>query len=181
MRHLIAAAAPMVALPRASGGHPAVTLRAVQAGDEAQLVAFLDGLTLRSRHQRFCSGGTTAAVLARRLVHCDGERSGVVALDAAGTVVGHAEYVVFAADTAEVAVVVADALQGQGLGTRLVGWLVQRAAQEGVTRLVATVLPGNLAMVHVFRRHFGASVRDLGEELRIAFAAAPAADVPLAA
>ena len=76
---------------------------------------------------------------------------------------------------AEVAVVVADRLQGQGLGTRLVGRLTILAAEAGITRFVACVLPDKTGMLQLFTRHFGASVRACGEESKVAFELAPPA------
>jgi RimJ/RimL family protein N-acetyltransferase len=53
--------------------------------------------------------------------------------------------------TAEVAFVVADAYQHQGLATMLLHQLVDRARRVGITRLVAEVLAENGAMLSVFR------------------------------
>jgi GNAT superfamily N-acetyltransferase len=47
---------------------------------------------------------------------------------------------------AEVAITVADALQGQGLGSRLLEVLVEAARERGIERLVAHVLDGNAPM-----------------------------------
>jgi acetyltransferase len=50
---------------------------------------------------------------------------------------------------AEVAVIVADAFQRQGLGTYLLGQLVNIAREEGVGRLLADILPENQVMQRV--------------------------------
>ena len=47
-------------------------------------------------------------------------------------------------DTGEVAIVVTDALQGKGVGTRLVGQLAELAVAQGITRFRATMLSDNL-------------------------------------
>jgi RimJ/RimL family protein N-acetyltransferase len=53
--------------------------------------------------------------------------------------------------TAEAAIVVADELQGQGLGKRM-GFLLADAARErGVQRFVASMLSDNLAAHRLFR------------------------------
>ncbi len=44
------------------------------------------------------------------------------------------------------AIVVADALQGKGVGTRLVGRLAELAVAQGITRFSATMLSENLAI-----------------------------------
>ncbi|HZU40192.1 MAG TPA: GNAT family N-acetyltransferase [Solirubrobacteraceae bacterium] len=158
-----------------------LALRAVTGEDEAALARFLDGLTLRSRYLRFCSAGTDTAAVARRLARAGSDRWGVVACERGGEIVGHAEYLIVAPGTAEVAVVVADAAQGQGLGTSLVARVAEHAARHGVTRMVATVLPDNVAMTRLFQRRFGATVRDLGGELRVAFPVDAPSGLPLAA
>ena len=52
---------------------------------------------------------------------------------------------------AEVAFAIADATQHNGLGTILLGQLIEAAAQAGVAMLSAEVLPQNQDMLHVFR------------------------------
>ena len=52
---------------------------------------------------------------------------------------------------AEVAFTVADELQGRGAATRLLEQLAVRAAEVGIERFVAEVLPENAAMLAVFR------------------------------
>jgi len=51
---------------------------------------------------------------------------------------------------AEVAVIVSDAYQKHGLGTQLVGLLIEIASHEKLDRLVASILPENRGMQHVF-------------------------------
>src|SRR5215204_3914387 len=51
---------------------------------------------------------------------------------------------------AEVAFAIADAMQHNGLGTILLGQLIEAAAQAGVAVLSAEVLPQNQHMLHVF-------------------------------
>jgi acetate---CoA ligase (ADP-forming) len=52
---------------------------------------------------------------------------------------------------AEVAFAIADAMQHNGLGTILLGQLIEAADQAGVAVLSAEVLPQNHRMLHVFR------------------------------
>ena len=60
---------------------------------------------------------------------------------------------------AEVAFVVADVHQGQGLGTRLLERLEVAAHPLGITHFVADTLFSNTAMLHVLRRPDGSSER----------------------
>jgi acetyltransferase len=53
---------------------------------------------------------------------------------------------------AEVAVVVADALQGAGVGTWLGGQLADDARERGITAFTATMLPSNIAAHRLFAR-----------------------------
>jgi GNAT superfamily N-acetyltransferase len=66
-----------------------------------------------------------------------------------GRLVADARYMRTAPDEAEVAILVADAYQGRGLGKALLGVLFERAQVAGVNRLTAEVLTSNDAIVHV--------------------------------
>jgi RimJ/RimL family protein N-acetyltransferase len=55
-------------------------------------------------------------------------------------------------EVAEIAFVVSDALQRQGLGTLLAETLADAARERGVHRFVATMLPDNLAAHRLFAR-----------------------------
>jgi RimJ/RimL family protein N-acetyltransferase len=158
----------------ARGEHP-LAVRPVGPSDAARMHAFLAELSLRSVQQRFWSGGLNLLRLTRELTRQDPHRRGLVACDPAGAIVAHAEYVIVEPGAAEVALVVADRHQGCGLGTRLVEQLTIAAAAAGVTRFVASVHPDNGAMLRVFTRRFGASVRQFGDECRAAFELAPRA------
>lgn len=53
--------------------------------------------------------------------------------------------------TAEIAFVLEDQLQGQGLGKALLRLLAAHARERAIARLTAVVLPENGAMLHLFR------------------------------
>jgi GNAT superfamily N-acetyltransferase len=136
-----------------------VLLRPVDGDDADALERFVDGLSLDSKFLRFCSGGANWKLIALRLAAIGVGRCAVVACDEVGTIVAHAEYAVLNPQTAEVALVVADHLQGKGLGRRLIQWLAGPARAEGLERFVASVLPQNLPMIAVFTSAFGAKMR----------------------
>src|SRR5690606_4912859 len=75
--------------------------------------------------------------------------------DATEDIVGVARYDVIddrpGRRTAEVAFNIADAIQGQGLGSVLLEHIATAARERGVHRFVAEVLPQNRAMLGVFR------------------------------
>jgi GNAT superfamily N-acetyltransferase/predicted CoA-binding protein len=71
-----------------------------------------------------------------------------------GKVIGHAVCAVTSPGKADAAVVVADAYQGKGLGTILLGQLAEVAVTAGISVLEAQVAPENVRMIGVLR-HLG--------------------------
>jgi acetate---CoA ligase (ADP-forming) len=136
-----------------------VTIRAIRATDGPALADFLAGLCLEARRLRFFTAGVDLFEVARTVGAPGPDRLGLLALDAGGTVIGHAVCIELGDGRAEVAVEIADRLHGQGLGTILVGRLAQAAEQRGITSFLAQVLPENRAMLDVFRDGFDARVR----------------------
>jgi acetyltransferase len=73
-------------------------------------------------------------------------------IDGVEQFVGVGRYVVdMATLSAEIALVLADAWQGQGLGRRLLETLLEHAASEGIREAVGTVLATNVAMLRLVR------------------------------
>lgn len=138
----------------------AVALRSVGPFDRPELLLFLKSLSARSAAMRFCSGGADMGTIASDFTQVGAHRQGIVALGPRGEIVGHAEYLLINPTTAEVAVVVADALQGQGLATAMLERLAALAADHGISRFVAEVLSGNEAMMAVFTRRFAGAVTE---------------------
>lgn len=76
-------------------------------------------------------------------------------------IVGGGRYIVVQPGQAEVAFVVVDAYQGQGIGKILVRHLTALARQAGLKELIAEVLPENVAMRKVLNQFgFQPSSRD---------------------
>jgi len=146
-----------------------VNVRPVRPDDEPRLRSFLAGLSERSRYLRFFGGGVDLEQQARRAAEVDfHDRYGLVATAGPeGVIVAHAVWLRSDTDHAEVAIAVADAYQGRGLGTILVGHLAEAAAEAGITSLEARVLSVNRQMIEVFRESgFPMNVRsELGEAL----------------
>lgn len=141
-----------------------VHLRPVRGEDEDALLAFLDRLGVNSRRMRFFTGAADLRGAAHWAAAASAE-GGVVACEESGEIVGHAAYAPLEDDSAEVAVEVADRLQGLGLGTILVERLAELAETRGIARFVAEVLPENRMMLAVFRDGFDAKVTfDRGTE-----------------
>ena len=68
--------------------------------------------------------------------------------DDEATIVADARYVLEDGET-HLAIAVADAWQGVGLGRALMQRLLRHAARRGIQRLVADMLPGNTAMARL--------------------------------
>ena len=79
-------------------------------------------------------------------------RSFIATIPGKAEIVGMAYYIVQRAnpETAEPALLVADAFQGQGIGRRLMNHLVEQAVAQGIRFFDAHVLPSNGSMVHLF-------------------------------
>ena len=123
--------------------------------DAPAVTLLLNRLSDRSRWLRFFSACPDLAKAARWATEVDNDRRcGLVAtVDGHGQVVGHAglERESGRPERAEVALEVADAIQGKGLGTALLCQLAQAANQLGIQVLDAEVLPENRQMLRVFR------------------------------
>jgi len=115
----------------------------------------LRGLSDRSRWRRFFSACPDLAQAARWATEVDNDRRcGLVAtVERDGRVVGHAglERESDHPERAEVALEVADAMQGMGLGTALLCQLAEAANQLGIQVLDAEVLAENRQMLRVLR------------------------------
>jgi RimJ/RimL family protein N-acetyltransferase len=70
--------------------------------------------------------------------------------DGRPVIIGGGRYIVVESGRAEIAFVVIDAYQGQGLGTLLMRHLAAMARGAGLKELIAEVLPENTAMRKVF-------------------------------
>lgn len=135
-----------------------VVIRPIRPEDKHLLAAGALQLSPESSRKRFLvtKAGLTTSEL-RYLTELDGEgHVAFIALLAHGppTVVADGRYVRIAGDptTAEVAVVVGDCLQGQGLGTRLGLLLADHARAHGVRRLSATLLSDNVPAHRLFAK-----------------------------
>jgi acetyltransferase len=69
-------------------------------------------------------------------------------------------------ETAEYAIVVGDAWEGQGLGTVMTRYILDIARQRGTRKVVAFVLEDNAAMLHLFRK-FGFSARKADDMVHV--------------
>jgi acetyl coenzyme A synthetase (ADP forming)-like protein len=132
-----------------------VHVRPARLADAPKIQQLLKGMSDRSRWLRFFSGYPDLTKAVQWATEVDYERRyGLVATCGVdGRVVGHAgfERQPDHPDRAEVAMEIADAMQGKGLGTILLGQLAEAANQLGIQVLNAEVLAENHQMVRVFR------------------------------
>ena len=132
---------------------PPVLIRPIRADDGERLSASHARLSPESRYRRFLSAKPELTVAdVRYLVDVDGiDHIALVATrhEADGeqiVAVARCIRVPGRPDTGEVAIVVADSLQRQKVGTRLVSRLAELAVAQGITRFRATMLSENLAI-----------------------------------
>jgi GNAT superfamily N-acetyltransferase len=130
-----------------------IVVRPIRRDDKAELERGLTRLSKETVHKRFLAAKPRfSAGELRYLTEVDGvNHIALVAIEASWPhrLVGTARAVRLhdAPDTAEWAIVVADHLQGKGLGSRMIEMLADAARENGISRFTATMLTDN-APVH---------------------------------
>lgn len=129
-----------------------VTIRPIEPDDLAALIRAHDALSDEARRLRFFRPHPVLSEEEARYFttvdHANREAF-VATVDEQIIAVGRYDRV--EPNTAEVAFVVGDAWQGQGIATQLLDRLAERALEVGITRFVADTLGENKAMLAVFR------------------------------
>ena len=126
-------------------------LRSPARNDAGALLAFFEGLSQRSLYLRFHGLPRVDRAIVEPYLDPDWAERGALVGVLDDRVVALANYVRLRDRTAaEAAFVVADALQGHGVGTRLLEQLAARAAAEDIDRFVAEVMADNVQMLSVF-------------------------------
>jgi GNAT superfamily N-acetyltransferase len=140
-------------IPNDVTGSPSLTQ--LEPEDADPLRRFWSRLSPESRYRRFMIplASLDAALLTVLLNINHWDREAMVAL-VAGEIVGLASYARTEArrDAADLAVVVADAWQRQGLATRLLFALSGRAEQAGIARFEVMIQSDNCAALGLLRR-----------------------------
>jgi RimJ/RimL family protein N-acetyltransferase len=131
-----------------------IEIRPIGPDDREELAAGMRRLSPESRYRRFFTPASelseTQLTYLTEVDHHDHEA--LVALDPeTGHGIGVARFVRSPADaeTAEVAVAVADSWQGRGVATALLDRLSERARTEGVRRFSADILAENRPMLEL--------------------------------
>ena len=143
-----------------------VWIRPIRPDDKDELQAGLKRLSIETVHKRFLAAKPRfSSAELRYLTEVDGHDH--IALAAISVLTGRLVAVARsvrlpdAPDTAEWAIVVADPLQGKGLGRRMIGLLADRARQEGIERFTATMLGDNEPVRRLLRHAHGQMERDV--------------------
>lgn len=133
----------------------AITLRPVRSSDLSLLRHFVWHLSRETGYKRLLSGRTPTEEELQRWTAIDPCcEAAVVAIGsgAAGErLLGVARYVMQGTAEADLAIVLADAWQGRGLGRALMERLVATAREHGVRRLSGVTLSTNAAMLSLGR------------------------------
>ncbi len=128
-------------------------LRPLRPGETEPLLSVFESMSLASRASRYLIGTPRLpSTMLSALVDLDGRDHVAWLATVDGTPAGIARYVRTDPDTAEIAFEVADAHQGRGLGTVLMDTVTTVAAEHGVRRVRATVLPANAPSLRVLAR-----------------------------
>ena len=141
-----------LALGRSRRPATVIRIRRIRPGDHDRLQEFYGGLSDESRRTRVL--GPTSGIGDRQSTYfCSPDhahREGFVAVVGPATrpdrIVGHICIEPDGPASAEVAVAVADEMQGRGIGRRLVDAAVLWAQRDGFRTLTATMLAGNPAI-----------------------------------
>ena len=135
-----------------------ILIRPIRPTDKSLLTAGLLALSPESARRRFLAPKSTfTAAELRYLTEVDGaDHAALVAfrLDDPEALVGVGRYVRLRdeATSAEVAITIADDLQGQGLGSRLGLLLADEARRHGIERFVATMHSDNVPAHRLFAK-----------------------------
>lgn len=132
-------------------------IRALRPDDQAGLVAAVGRTSARSLYRRFfvprrdfTEQETAFFVNVDFVAHV--ALVATMEEDGRPVIVGGGRYIVLEPGQAELAFVVVDRYQGQGIGSALMRHLEAIAREAGLEELVAQVLPENVAMLRVFKK-----------------------------
>jgi L-amino acid N-acyltransferase YncA len=131
-----------------------VVLRLAGPGDVSAITRLYLELSPESFYRRFYTGQPAPSLVARFASVGAGTACLVAAPPAGpGHLVAEARYVPIGAGTAELALTVADAYQGTGMGHLLLEALVTHARQDGLDRLRAVVNLANTPMLRLLQHY----------------------------
>jgi len=140
------------------------TFRPISPNDEAALVAFHERCGAETRYLRFAAAKPQLHPGEARYLCAvdDHHRGALVLVDAEdpATIHGVGRWERISVSDAELAFAVEDAYQGKGLGRKLIEATIERAREEGFSRLVTDILPSNHRMRRL-ARYYGLLIAEL--------------------
>ena len=141
----------MIQIESATANRPGLV--ALEPSDGDKVARLFGRLSAESLYRRFFSPIARPEQFAAALLRVDQrDRVAIAAVDG-GEIVGVAQYARSKGRSeADLAIVVADAWQRQGIGTRLVAALADRAMSQGITAFAVDVQGDNLASIRLLRR-----------------------------
>jgi RimJ/RimL family protein N-acetyltransferase len=134
-----------------------IAIRALRPDDRAGMLAAIGRTSMQSLQRRFFvpKKGFSDQEMAFFLNIDFESHVAIVAEveeDERPVIAGGGRYIVVQPGQAEIAFVVVDAYQGQGIGTILMRHLAVLARNAGLKELIAEVLPENTAMLKLFKK-----------------------------
>ncbi len=145
----------------------AVLYRRLRRQDQAALRAHLLRLDRADRHLRFGRTDMSDADIRRHCQRIDWSRAVLIGCEIDGQLRGVGELDVFdrdGQDSAEIAVTVEAAMQGQGIGSTLFRRLVIMASNRGLRRLFLICFTQNARMQRIAKR-YGAELKQYQGEI----------------
>jgi RimJ/RimL family protein N-acetyltransferase len=134
-----------------------IAIRALRPDDRAGMLAAIGRTSMQSLQRRFFvpKKGFSEQEMAFFLnIDFESHVAIVAEVEEDGhpVIAGGGRYIVVQPGQAEIAFVVVDAYQGQGIGTILMRHLAVLARNAGLKELIAEVLPENTAMLKLFKK-----------------------------
>ena len=141
----------MVEIEAGYDGRPG--LATLEKSDSALVGAMFQRLSAQSIHWRFFSPISRPDLLQRSVQELDHRDREAVGAVVGGQLVGIAQYVRDAHSTqAQLAIVIVDEWQRQGLGTRMIAALAQRALESGIESFAVDIQGDNYGALKLFKR-----------------------------
>jgi len=141
----------MVEIEAGCGGRPG--LARLDPSDGELLSRMFRRLSPESVYRRFFSPISRADVFQASVLRIDHRNHEAIAAVEGGEIVGVAQYARLpGASQANLAVVVADDWQRQGVGTRLIAALAERALEEGIGSFAVDIQGDNYGALRLFKR-----------------------------
>jgi RimJ/RimL family protein N-acetyltransferase len=141
---------------RLRDGRP-IEIRALRPDDRAEMLAAIGRTSTQSLQRRFFvpkKGFSEQEIAFFLNIDFENHVALVAQIDEDGhpAIAAGGRYIVVRPGKAEIAFMVVDAYQGQGIGTVLMRHLADLARDAGLKELIAEVLPENTAMLNVFKK-----------------------------